>query len=647
VALAPPPHSRLSAWSPRFGATGQSWFDLPASWVVRHLYDRGPAVRYAVEQTGAFTVPRTLQQLRRSRGVTGENNVAAAKETLFRDLAADFTDTFMPGLLATLAMGPVIDRANQSLVRFNIPEDALHWYEQATQRGSKQGFYQAIAEQLHAHAAEPGVSNTLDLEPLVQRFEPLSFQQKLERTRQHLMVGLKRRKSPPKAHPGLGVQFEDAARQVAEQLGKSHLDISIPVTLPNGTPRKIHMTLVELMRDLHVLNTAQQGVNPAQWTKTLGQRLAKTRPLKHWQMIGNVLALVSSLSIPFAIRLITRAQYGHDAFPGTKAIRDHIEAKTQGPLKSGASHTTASESTDDKPRFRLFPYLSDTLKKGNLLPTVLTLGFFGLLGTMVGRRFKAASLNMNKLENWFQVYAFQRGFPFTTVPQMELTYGLLCGIRLASSREGPEWREAAIRDCLLGWPLLTYGFDWMSKIFAKQWFDPGLRKALGTTHHVLYKSGVDGVRAGEEISANLLKHIPMKLPVDQALPIIKRFKDRGTFTIAALSWFLMAVAEPQLSIRLTNALETKKLTPPGLAPTLPTPTNLLDVPRHTPAIPKAPPTRSAWLPTVNEPSAFGAAALSGQPALGLSAMPLHLQAHSAFKRFVLPENAGATAGASA
>ena len=539
-----------------FGSHGaSSLFDIPAAWIVRNFYDRGEAVRYAVEQTGAFTIPRTIQQLKRTKGVTGEDNVPAAKEALARDLAADFSDTFAPGLIATLLVGPIIDVMAGTLVRHNIPTDTMHWYEQAANTGSRSRFYRSISNHLTQYTKQPGGTESIQLETIVKNFKPESFQEKATRFKQQWLHRLKLSNTAPSTKPTLGTQLEVAAQKVATKLGKQTLDIKLPVTLPNGSSRNIEMTLVELMRDLHVIETAQKSASTSTWASTLSNRLAKTRPLKSWQMIGNAVALGASLSIPFIIRMITRNRTGEDSFPGTEAIRKHISGESYTETLSKPKNQEAKK----KERFKLFPYLGEAINKGNVIPTALTLGFFGVLGTMAHRRFRMAGLSMGKLKNWFQVYAFERGFPFTTVTQMELTYGMLCGFRLASSRDNSEFREAGIRDCILGWPLLTYGFEGLRQVFAKQWLDPALKKTLGTKENILLKTKTNTFRTTEEMTPMLLKRVKMAMPVEKAMPIIKRFKDRGTFAIAALSWSLMAIIEPQFSIRLTNYLETRKL----------------------------------------------------------------------------------------
>lgn len=494
------------------------------SWFTRNLYDRGEGVRYAVEQTLGYTAPRTVQQLNRTRSITGESNPLAAKEMLARDLAADFADTFLPGLIATLGIGYVADKINNTYVRHNMGRDALHFYEKAMAAApDKSQFFRNIEQHLNAHAG----STT------------------------PVQVGLEKLVEGIQSKKGIDAVVE----QVAERLNLSHFDLALGDTAKEAAAaggHKLEIALPELIRDLWHLNKPNTAIKTAEhWGGQMAHLLEKTISHSRYQMWGNIAALVASVSIPFGIRLMTRKKYGEDAFPGTKELEKHFK---NGKLQNQAA--PEAEGGKKKKKFEWFPYLKHSLKEGKVLPTLITAGFFAVLGGAVLRRFSLKGLSPAKLQNWFKVYEFQRSFPFTTVEQMELTYGLLCGTRLASSRDESEFRETGIRDCLLGWPTLTYFFPWFRKKLGNA-LNGGLTKRFNQPNLLMKPNGE--VRTGDEITSKLLGNLGLKDTLDSAVKSTKLTQAWVTFLSAATSWGLLAFAEPKLGIWLTNRFEVDKM----------------------------------------------------------------------------------------
>lgn len=497
-------------------------------WLNRNLYDRGEGVRYVVEQTLGYTVPRTVQQLNRTKHVTGESNPLAAMEMLIRDLAADFADTFLPGLLATFAIGSWLDKSHNTLVRRNFGSNALSFYESLLQRepaatgeanwANRSQFFEALETRLkeYAGSVNPGSAQTpLELERLITEI--------------------------PNAK-----SLENTAITLAERLGLSDLDL----TLVNAS-KKMEITVPDLVQDLwHLVQKNPKITSAPRWGEEMAGLLAKTHRLARYQMIGNGVALAASISIPFGIRMLTRWIYGEDAFPGTKELEKH--------LKSPAPQPTQAQPHKPKGKFVLFPYLSETLKEGNWLPTALTAGFFGVLAAAVGRRFSLQGLSVLRAKDWVKVYEFGRHFPFTTIEQMELTYGLLCGFRLASSRDRAEFRESGIRDCLLGWPTLTYFFPFFRKNLSRV-FNGTLAQKFGQNNLLLKPNGE--VRKGMEITENFFKNLGVRDEnvLKGALKQTKLTQDWVTILSAAVSWVLLAFAEPKLGIWLTNKLEVDRM----------------------------------------------------------------------------------------
>lgn len=501
-------------------------------WFVRNLYDRGEGVRYAVEQTGGYTIPRIVQQWNRTRSLTGEGNPMAAMEMGIREFAADFADTFLPGLLATPVIGFLIDKAYKTMVQKNMGSSALLFYEALMHRPDGSGyrsqneFFDAVGQTLTHHARHINHDN-----PHIGVLSDAQFSLAAH------MQAIADAKDSKKA-------LSLAEEQIVTDLKLPHPD----VTLSYGK-QTLTLPLSHLLEDLGHLKNAAAVQSPhliAQpaWGQHMAETLAKTRRLMPHQMWGIAVALAVSTSIPFAVRLITRWYYGEDAFPGTKELHTHFAKDGAAPVKK----------TPEK--FVLFPYLSECAQKGQWTPLVQTAGFFAFLGAMILRRFHAQGLSPLKMSHWLKVYEFDRGAPISTLAQMEMTYGLLCGMRLASSRDDSEFRETGLRDCLLGWPTLTYGFAALKKgmsLFANRRLEKTFHNAS-----LLLKNGKE-VRTGEEIAPHFFNNLAIRGDRQAALEQSRLAHRWITFMSALTNWGLLAFIEPQLGIWITNQLEMKKI----------------------------------------------------------------------------------------
>lgn len=538
----------LKANTPKFGsaAVGGDAFRF----IVQNLYGRGEAVRYAVEQTLGYTVPRTVQQLNRTKEITGENNHMAAKEMLVRDLAADVMDTFAPGLIATHLIGRGIDVLQPSFVKANFDEETIQFFKSLAklrtgEHASRTQFFQRIEQRLknaaESHLGENCQKTVLNLE-------------------KQFNAALKNKKL-----------WEALPATLAQKLKLPDFDLVMQHnTHTPGNTKSVSTTIPKLLDDLKYLVEGVR-VNPTSsgWGHRLEQMMTNTWKAKPWQMGGNIAALAGSISIPFIVRAITKMQYGKDAFPGSYEIQKHFQKQQQLQLAARQNANNPSFSQLNPPEFeslemsghnkkwRWFPYLTDSYKKGNALPTLLSAGFIGVLGAAVFRRFKVNQGSITKFRDWVKVYQFDRGWPWTSVTQMELTYGLLCGMRLAASRNDSEFRETAIRDCLLGWPTLTYFYDWFRPWLAKNYFTPALTKKFGNPYLLMKHNGE--LRRYTEISKPMFNALKLKNTAQAATKAALKSLDKITIFSAGLSWVLLAWAEPKLGIWLTNTIETAKI----------------------------------------------------------------------------------------
>lgn len=549
-------------------------------WLMRNLYDRGEGVRYAVEQTAGYTLPRIYQQWNRTRPVTGVGNPMAAMEMGIREFAADFADTFLPGLLATLLIAPLLDKKYQTLIRKNMGSQALTFYEALLSKPTD-GTPTAQKDHIKTHRSQDEFFDAIG----------------------RCLTDYARRQARPDARiPDVSLAKHMSAltdkkripaliQHLVSELHLPHPDVTLSHTAPSptsptGVTHSLDISLPDLLRDLYELKVApgfqnetlRSGIRqvdaPAAWGRKMADTLSRTRKLMPHQLWGILVALTASSSIPFITRLITRHYYGHDAFPGTKELHDHFLQKGTSSSQSAALQQTPKpqaswqqpgfqqEEPDDrtpKQKFVWFPYLKECVNKGQWLQPLLAGTFFAVLGGAVVRRFRLQNLSPLQPSHWLKVYEFSRGFPFTTVTQMELTYGLLCGTRLLSSRDDSEFRETGIRDCLMGWPTLTYGFDFMKKVLGTS-FNKRLGQAFGDKTLPLLMKTQHDVRNGEEIAEHFFQNLDIptgKIP--EALQKSRLAHRWVTFASAVTNWVLLAFAEPQVGIWITNRVELNKL----------------------------------------------------------------------------------------
>jgi hypothetical protein len=506
------------------------WVFKKAEWLVKNVYIN-PSIQYAFEQMGAYTVPRIIQQLERTRSITGHFNTAAGLEVGFREIAAGFTNTFLPGLLAK-GIGSFIDKKHYTLVSKNMESKHLDFYRTLL-KDNKQFVNQAeFLERLEKRLNEAARKNNPTYE-----FKDLKLNQKIQNI-------IKDKNAITNELENLVVQlrFPHLVFRVRHQ--NSDLTLSFTQLLTD-------------LRELHLAPTlSKKDPYKAEWGQELYKTITKTQQKTPHQLWGLLAAGVLTLSTPFIIRLLTRNYYNEDAFPGskelTKALLDHKPAYS----KSQTEETPTSTNPKQKPsKFVLFPYLNETLKQNNMLPTLGTLSFFSVVMLMVRGRFKRRGLSILNPKHWLKVYAFDKSSPISTVGQMELLYGLLCGTRLASSRDDSEYRETGIRDCLLGWPTLTYGFFTIYKILARV-ANKRLDKEFGRP---LLVNEIGHYRSTNSISKPYFDNLGLGEKTDDALKKTYRTHIWLGLAAAGINWALLALLEPQFSIWFTNKFELDKI----------------------------------------------------------------------------------------
>jgi hypothetical protein len=329
-----------------------------------------------------------------------------------------------------------------------------------------------------------------------------------------------------------------------------------------------------LLTDLTHLQQANQ------WGEPLAKGLAATQRNKGLQQLGTLVAVMISLSVPASVRLLTKWQTGQDAFPGTSRLDEHWRDKYHLP-KGYDPHLPPNKQAeapkDDAPTkdkgFRCFPYLEDSLKRGNPWPTLGGLAFMGtVLGVAVNHHldvrhgFKPRFNNMRELIN---TYSYDRQFPYTPVKLMAVTYGLLCGLRMLNARDDSEYRESLVADGLMGWPTLTWCFPLLrglvghgvSQKLGQRLQAEGLLTAeqLANAPDLLAQHTTNAIggwtfKDKGDLSPTLLKH-RYGLNAEQAQRMAKHLTEaHNAITVGAglVSLTMIAIIEPKIGIALTN-----------------------------------------------------------------------------------------------
>ncbi len=586
-----------------------------------HIYS-DPGIRYATEQTVCFTLPRTVVQVNRNIHETGLKNVLAGWERFLNDFSADILDTFAPGAIAYLGISRWLDKRKGTITHAMMGQQAMGLYSHIGAEATSQAdFYHRLESYLHTHgsATPTAAKPALNLQATIQEL--------MEKEAARAKVPLLKRwfsNNPIKTFK------TQKAQQLASQLGHTQLELTLPYADAFGheatrLKRQASIAIPDLLSDLKIiqrhLSNAAPHANQLKTTEAFGKRLVHLMDTTHTaakhHMWANAMALVASLAMPFISRLITKAVAGDDRNPATQALQEHYgtdsllkkavphphratatfgqQAGDEKEIKQpwwhfgmGRSATNSSTKKASVGRFVWFPYLSECWKEGKITPMAITAAFFGALGFMVNRRFSKQGLSFFKPKDLLKVYEFQRGFPWTTVAQMELTYGLLCGFRLLSARDQGDWQEAALRDAFLGWPTLTYGFEAIRKglmrggnTLLKKVVQRGSQDAASKFHNLTIPETAQwmshGVeknakfwqpefwgtpRARDEITQELLTHT---VPASWSLEAVgkltqytQRVQEWITLASAAMSVTLLSYLEPKWGIQMTTALETKR-----------------------------------------------------------------------------------------
>ncbi len=364
-------------------------------------------------------------------------NVPAARERLIREVGSIFTDNVSGGLIA-FGLTWLINRFGN-----RTPNIANQFASDNTLR-----LFQSLAEK--SPNASAFIGN------LASQMAPGQTRKVLPLLRQGL-------------RPDRTGQFTEGALKMVQQLNpkKRSLDVRVGKQI---------FALDALLEDTSkFLKFMRQkgGAAGGGWQKRAQAILLETEKVNTLRLpVSLGLAMAMTFAIPYLNRIVTRKVDGLESYPGELGLK-----KMQ----------TVEETSKNRSWFdRLCPYLGERLKKGDILPTLLSLVplpfAFGMFDTeKLSAGHLRASFN-NPLKKGFlkrvaSMMQFGKGFPFTTEQQMASCFAFLIFSRMTSSRSDIEFRERLV-DSFLGWSVWILATPFIKKLFAQR-FDPNLLKKVG------------------------------------------------------------------------------------------------------------------------------------------------------------------------
>jgi hypothetical protein len=320
-----------------------------------------------------------------------------------------------------------------------------------------------------------------------------------------------------------GLDSEVASAQIAKTLRNAHFDKVI-----RGGTHAVDSLLGDAK--LFVDSVTKRASNPNAWNQAAKSVLTQTNRINAFRIpIGLGAGVAFNFAMPYMIQAFTRNISGINDYPGEMGLRE---------LK----HT---DKEHDKKR-GLFPYLKEPLQRGNILPLLVSFVplpiVLGMIDTdkLSVHGLKASFNNPFKpgyMKRFMSMMQFSRKVPYIGGQQMALLYALVVFSRVAAARTSIEFRERTV-DAFLGWSIWILANPWMKKKIA-QWSD----KAHGTK---LMKTvgGLSSVRTEAEVKRLITNPVLRQKSLNRLTLI-----SAGS-TLATI--FLLGIAEPYLSIRLTE-----------------------------------------------------------------------------------------------
>ena len=322
---------------------------------------------------------------------------------------------------------------------------------------------------------------------------------------------------------------ENMAIALAKKTGQKAFDIKL-----SGQQIGFDNLILEAS---HFVGAMEQQVSKAPWRSQAKQLLSKTMK-SNWMRIpiGAMIGLGINLTAPYLIQVATRKLDGIDDYPGVKGLRElkMEEAPAQG---------KDTKSKEEKSHFA--PYVTENLKKGNLLPLLAALVPLPLALGMVDTE-KLVTNPLKAFNKWGPGYLkrfakfmqFSKGFPYVGGQQIAILYAIVLGARVGLSRNEIEFRERAI-DGLLGWT------TWILAT-------PLIKKSIGSLMDSRFGTSMMKEVNGSRVlkSRAEITHLLADKPALKA-KTLKRFLPIEWGSIIATIG-LLGLVEPMLSVKWTE-----------------------------------------------------------------------------------------------
>lgn len=320
-----------------------------------------------------------------------------------------------------------------------------------------------------------------------------------------------------------GLDAEVASAEISKVLKQSHFDKVI-----RGTTYGIDGLLADAK--LFADTITKRTTNASTWNQVAKNTLTQTNRINAFRIpIGLAAGIALNFSMPYLIQSLTRKFAGINDYPGEMGLRNMKHVDKFHDTKRG-----------------MLPYLKESLKKGNIVPTLISMMplpiIFGMVDTdkLSFHGLKAAFNNPFKagfLKRAMSMMQFGRKFPFAGGQQIAMLYALVVFSRVAAARTAVEFRERTV-DAFLGWTIWVLANPWMKKKIA-QWSDQKYGTQL-----IKKVGGLTSVRNESEIQKLLKNPIVRQKSLNQ-LTMITAFSTLSTI-------LLLGIIEPYFSIRLTE-----------------------------------------------------------------------------------------------
>jgi len=358
-------------------------------------------------------------------------------------------------------------------------------------------------------------------------------------------------KSVVKAHPnGTSAQF---VQQLAKDIAPGHLPKVVPLVeqalLKSAPTEKTATSIAKLLGQTHydveikgatyaldtLLADAKAFVSHlpnknGSFLKQAGKLLQKTASINAARIpLAIGIGILFNFSAPYIIQAVTRKVDKISDYPGVHGLK-------------------VLEKVDEKhPKHRgLVPYLKESLKRGNILPILISLTPLPIILGMIDTEklslgcFKASWNSPFKAgfgHRFLKTMQFSRTFPFAGAQQMAMLYALVVFSRVASARNSIEFRERTV-DAFLGWSTWILFTPW-AKHHISQWLD----KTQGT--QLMKTVAGETTRRTESEILTLIKDKALRAKTLSRYTWLNVGSILGTVA-------LLGIAEPYFSIKLTE-----------------------------------------------------------------------------------------------